>query len=801
LRKKFCRSFNLELQAAATEDGICIALAEQHSFPLGDVFYYLTNETVQHTLEQASLQSPIFGTRWRWDAMRSLALLRFMGGKKVPPYLQRLRSDDLLAAVFPTAAACQDNTPGDVQIPDHPLIGEVMKDVLTEAMDLQGLQEIIAKIKDGRIKGLAVDTTTPSQFAAEIVNSQVYTYLDDAGIEERRTRAVQMRRVLPSTESNEIGRLDPAAIDRIVERSWPDIQSADELHDLMLTVIAIPEESDVFAHSPKPLWDEYFLQLRTSGRATRMSLSGGHVYWVCAERFNIASRIWSDASFEDNFAKILPLFGTDAAAAEDRSISVLRAVRGWAGIIGPYLLSDLCTLLALPISDVEIACATLESEGAILRGQFTGRINLTREVKGVASAPLSSYEWCDRRMLAGIHKATLETLRKGVEPVSAGLFVRWLTRWQHVAPGTQLAGERGLLEVLRQLQGYEVAASAWETQVLSKRVKNYSPELLDKLCLKGAVGWGRLSMHPALAVADEPRTPDVNALKSTFLRHIEGAPAELVRGPGQLAKRRSKKVKVGEPMNVTAEPDGAGVIKRVLPSSVAPIAFFVRSDAEWLAALPKLPDLVDLTQLSTAAQIIEKFLRHRGASFFADIVQGTELERRQVQKGLWELVTAGMVSADGFDNLRSLIEVETPKRNGRKFKESGSGRWTLLHAPHSVPKSKGLMAMCQVLLNRYGVVFSDVVQREANLPPWRELLAVFRQMEDRGEVRSGRFVSGFLGEQFALAHAVDSLRAYKGHDDSNARVSINASDPLNLVGTILPGDKVSAASMKDVQLS
>ncbi len=241
LRKRFCRSFNFELQAAATDNGLNIALAEQHSFPLADVFHFLNAETVQPVLEQAALASPIFGTRWRWDANRALALLRFQGGKKVPPQIQRMRSDDLLASVFPDVAACQENIEGDIQIPDHPLVNEVMKDVLTEAMDIDGLRALLSGIQEGRIRCLAVDTPVPSQFSHEILNANPYAYLDDAPLEERRARAVEMRRILPESVLEEVGKLDQAAIAQVRHEAWPDVRDADELHDVLHTLIAFPE--------------------------------------------------------------------------------------------------------------------------------------------------------------------------------------------------------------------------------------------------------------------------------------------------------------------------------------------------------------------------------------------------------------------------------------------------------------------------------------------------------------------------------------------------------------------------------
>ncbi len=243
LRKRFCRSFNFELQAAATDNGLNISLSDQHSFPLADVFHFLHTATVQEILEQAVLASPIFATRWRWAAGRSLALLRFHGGKKVPPQLQRMRSDDLLAAVFPQAAACQENIEGDIEIPNHPIVREAMRDALSEAMDIDGLKNILDSISTNKIRCVAVDTTAPSAFSHEILNANPYAYLDDAPLEERRARAVEMRRMLPESVLGEIGRLDPDAIAQVRAEAWPDVRDADELHDALLTLIALPESA------------------------------------------------------------------------------------------------------------------------------------------------------------------------------------------------------------------------------------------------------------------------------------------------------------------------------------------------------------------------------------------------------------------------------------------------------------------------------------------------------------------------------------------------------------------------------
>jgi ATP-dependent Lhr-like helicase len=799
MRKKLCRTFNCELQAAATEDGLTIALAEGHSFPLGDVFYYLTAATVKETLEQSALQSPVFATRWKWDAMRSLALLRFMGGKKVPPILQRIRSDDLLSTVFPQAGACQNSISDDVEIPDHPLVNEVMKDVLTEAMDLKGLEEVLNKIGSGEIKCLAVDTPTPSQFSAEILNANVYAYLDDAPLEERRARAVEMRRVLPNSVLQQVGQLDPLAIQQVKDESWPDLRNADELHDLMQSIVVMPEDASSLGFSPKSVWLPDFESLKDAQRATRIFV-GGKTYWVNTERVEQAKLIWPEATFESAVPRI-------ETAIVDRGQAILPAVRGWLSVLGPVRPADLVQLLSLEERDVDIALLSVEAEGFVLRGQFTS-LNL-HQVTGLSTMSCSAFEWCERRLLARIHKLTIATLRKQIEPVSAALYVRWLANWQHLAPGTQLVGEQGVLEVIRQLQGYEIPASAWEPQVLARRIKNYSFDLLDRLCMRGTVGWGRLSLHPVLAGSAEAAPKKLAPKKAAFLRHLkrpdrkkevsksEDMPAISASDSGTLSGETSK-----------APPGGiiyvASSIRRIIPTSSAPIAFFVREDADWMSVLQKSSPSADLSRLSSTAQAVENFLKQRGASFFADIQRGTNMLNSDVENGLWELVTAGLVSADGFDNLRALID---PKRRSGQGGPRASnaretyGRWSLLYAERSIPLAKAMESLCRVLLRRYGVVFRDVVQRESNLPSWRELLAGFRVLEDRGEIRGGRFISGFIGEQFALPEALESLRAARNRETEAGVVSASATDPLNLIGVILPGEKVPAIPGKLVQIS
>ena len=741
LRKRFCRSFNLELQAAATDDGLNISLAEQHSFPLADVFRFLHPASLQQVLEQAVLTSPIFTSRWRWDASRALMLLRFQGGKKVAPQIQRMRADDLLAAVFPDAAACPENLEGELKIPEHPLVQEVMKDALTEAMDIDGLKKILAKIIDGSIRCVAVDTPVPSQFSHEILNANPFAYLDDAPLEERRARAVEMRRMLPEAILSEVGRLDPAAIAEVREEARPDPRAADELHDTLQTLIALPEpasEGDwrIFNLAPEESasWRNYFEQLVAQGRSAR-AVTRTRSYWVAAEKAKTFSTVFPDARFEVTLPEI-------EAAAPSKDDALFALVTGWVQHSGPVRASQLREFLGIPATEIDKALLRLEASGAVLRGRFTDPV--TGAVTGLGTDPIGrETEWCDRRLLARIHRLTLGKLRNEIQPVTAAQFMRWLLRWQHVAPSTQLLGERGTLEALRQLQGYEAPANAWERQIIARRVANYDPKVLDQLCLTGAVGWGRLSPHPALL--DDSR-------------------------------------------------DGT---RRVVPTSVAPITFFVREDSDWM--IPRRSeDGADAAKgLSPGAAEVLQFLKQRGASFFPDIVRGTGKLKSEVESALWELVAGGIITADGFDNLRALID---PKRrsghgSGRTSRPRHSaGRWSLLYPIESDDRTAALEATCRMLLNRYGVVFREVLTREAILPRWREVLMALRRLEDRGEIRGGRFVSGFLGEQFALPVAVESLRATRDQQNAGETITLSAADPLNLVGIIVPGDRIPAVS-------
>jgi ATP-dependent Lhr-like helicase len=730
LRKRFCRSFDFELQAAATDDGIVLSLGPQHSFPLETVFSMLRADDVDELLVQAALQAPMFETRWRWNAMRSLALLRSRGGRRVPPALQRMRAQDLIAAVFPGQTACQDNHGGGpIEIPDHPLVRETVRDCLVEAMDAAGLRAVIEAMADGRIRTAATERPEPSVFAHEILNANPYAFLDDAPLEERRTRAVAIRRGLPAAVVERIGGLDAAAIEAVVAQAQPDPRDPDELHDLLLDVGAFPETI-----GRDRGWSDLFDALIESRRAAR--LAGEPVHWVAAERRSIAAAVWPDRRFAPDLIEPPSRRG----APPDGESALVEIVRGHLALVGPTMAEALAARLGVRASDVDAALARLEMEGSALRGRF------------VVDAAGESTQWCDRRLLARINRQMLDGLRREIEPVSAADFLRFLFGWQHVRPGSQLHGQPGLARVIADLQGFEAAAGAWERAILPSRVVGYDPAWLDALCLSGGVSWGRLAARPAGGT----------------------------------------------------------------PSRAAPIALVRRADLPWLLAPDTGVPGGDEDGLSPAARDTLAFLGRTGASFQEEIIAGTRRLRAEVEDALGELVSAGRVTGDGFSGLRALISA-TQTRGGARARwharwsrrtgagAVGAGRWSLLRPPGattSLPDDSPERrladetrheALARQYVKRYGVVFRDLLARETQAPPWRDLVRIYRRLEMSGELRGGRFVGGFVGEQFAHPEAVDALRAARREPRRGEIVRLSACDPLNLVGIITPGARVPAA--------
>ena len=738
LRKRFCRSFNFELQAAATDNGIVISLAEQHSFPLDAIYRFLSPATVADVLTQAMLPAPMFTARWRWNASRALAVLRFAGGRKVPPPLQRMRSDDLLASVFPDQVACQENLTGEIRIPSHPLVDETIRDCLHEAMDVDGLREVLARMEAGGIATRAVESAEPSVFSHEILNANPYAFLDDAPLEERRARAVQLRRTLPD-DAREVGALDAAAIAEVARESWPVVRDADELHDALLTLSVTP---------PVAAWQGWYEDLQRARRATAVVVDG-HTLWLPAERRRTVEQLHPGGRLTADVPDV------EQPEPDSREAAATEVLRGWLESSGPERPSVLAERLVLPLAVVDAALLRLEGEGQVLRGRFSPEMAADGEM-----------EWCNRRVLARIHRLTLGRLRREIEPVSAADFVRFLARWQHAEPAARLHGAAGLRQVIRQLQGYEISAAAWEREVLARRVAGYKPELLDGLCLSGEVMWGRLSPHPAF--------------------EADGASD-------------------GSP--------GNGRRRRVRPTRTAPVAIFLREDAPWLAPEAGPHDAAS-PALSHPAQAVLEQLEMRGASFLPDLVRVTGRLPSEVEDGLWELVAAGLVTADGFDNLRALIDPKRRRGEGR-FRMArprhAAGRWALLRPgegdpappPGATQRGAAVETFARQLLQRWGVVFRDLIARETLAPPWRDLLRALRTLEARGEVRGGRFVDGFLGEQFARPEALDALRAVRRNGDSaaaNGHLRLPAADPLNLVGIVVPGTRVNVLSGATVEL-
>jgi ATP-dependent helicase Lhr and Lhr-like helicase len=728
LRKRFCRGFNFELQAAATDNGINISLAEQHSFPLADVFQFLTEHTAKELLEQASIASPIFKNRWRWAAGRSLQLLRFSKGKRIAPQIQRTRSEDLMASVFPQAAACFETIVGDIQIPDHPLVNEVMQDVLQEAMDLDGLIDLLRGIKDGTIRCLAVDTPTPSQFAHELLNANPYAYLDEAGLEERRARATSLGRNLPE----EPGKLDPQAIAAVRREIWPDLRDEHELHDLLHSLIALPLH--ILDTAEARHWPTFYDRLIQTGRAQTIDLNANPC-WVATERLPQVAALWQTA--------------TNETVSVTKEAALQKCVHGWAQILGPTTANSFARALNLAPAAVFQAFLAMEMQGLLMRGAFE-HLSTTED---------HDIEWCERRILQRIHRRTVATLRKQIEPVTPSVYMRCLLTWQHLAPQTQHSGEEGVFEALRQLEGFEAPAIEWERTLLPARVANYDPRWLDSLCLSGAVGWGRISPHPAWSTGD-----------------------------------------------------GAAP-RRVIPTNAAPITFYIRETADWLPhslAQQCVEESKLATALSPEALQLRTLLQQRGACFANDIQRIANLTRQQTQQALWELATAGLASADGFDQLRTMMDgrrksviTDAP---GKRTTRSTTGRWSLLSAElHAAPTAieqarrtdAALESFARQLLNRYGVIFRDLLARESNAPKWRDLLGILRRLEARGEIRGGRFLSGFGGEQFALPEAVESLRAARTRDCS-VIIPVAAADPMNLVGIVVPGERTPAVPGKQV---
>jgi ATP-dependent Lhr-like helicase len=703
LRKRFCRTFNFELQAAATEDQIILSLTHAHSFELADVSRYLNSKTVRPLLVQALCAAPMFEVRWRWDAGIALALPRFRGGKKIPPQIARMNAEDLLASVFPDQVACAENLPGEIEVPDHPLVRQTIRDCLEDAMNIDAFEALLRGLETGAVRVVARDLTEPSPLALEALTARPYAYLDDAPLEERRTQAVMSRRWIDPASAADLGRLDAEAVARVREEAWPDAATADELHDALLWFAFLtPAE----LHS-NPAWPSLVEELAAQGRVVRIGVPDGRELLVAAER-----RSW----FEPQFP-----------SGEE---SMTEIVRGRLEGSGPITARAIAESAGVPPARIHAALAALEREGFALRGRFT--------------PGLDGEEWCERRLLARIHRYTVKRLRAEIEPVSARDFVRFLFEWQRVQPEARMQGSDALAAVLSQLEGFEAPAAAWETDILPSRITEYEPEWLDEHCRAGRFVWTRLAA----------RTLDSE--------------------------------------------------RGATPVRSTPITLLARRDLKSWSALAAGPDPAHLT---SRARAVMEFIQAHGASFFDEIADSAGMLPAEAENALAELVAFGLVNSDSFGGLRALLVPGSQRgrahgRGARRrrslalFAMEDAGRWAIVRRPmdassSNTPEPEAVEHVVRTLLKRWGVIFWKLLAREAEwLPPWREILTCCRRLEARGEIRGGRFIAGFSGEQFALAEAVAPLREARRRPQSGKLLSLSGADPLNLIGILTPGPRL-----------
>ncbi len=724
LRKRFCRQFNFELQAAATEDSLVLSLTTAHSFDLAEAARYLRSETVRPLLTQAVCAAPMFTTRWRWVASIALALPRFRGGRRVPPPLVRMQAEDLLAGVFPDQVACAENVPGDLEIPDHPLVRQTLRDCLEEAMDVDRFVAVLRSLESGAVRVVARDLTEPSPLALEVLAARPYAYLDDAPLEERRTQAVMSRRWLDPQSAADIGRLDPDAIARVRAEAWPDAASADELHDALYWLGCLTREEARRDAAWGPLLQELAAQGRIA-RVTTLPSGAGVELTFAAERRGLFRALFPAGS---DAGEPPPLPADRAWSREEASIELVRVRLGG---LGPVTVMELAGSLGLAQADIDAALAALQAEGSVLRGRFTS---------GAAAD-----EWCERRLLARIHRYTVKRLRAEVSPVAARDFLRFLGEWQRLSPGARMQGPDAVGVTLSQLEGFEAPAAAWESELLPARIAEYEPEWLDEQCLAGRFVWMRLTSR-----SDDSRR-------------------------------------------------GAG------PVRATPIVLLARRNVRLWAALAGPPSTE--RRLTARARAVGDSLRERGASFFDEIAEDARLLPAQAEEALAELVAAGLARSDSFAGLRALLVPADRRRGPRSpgarglrrarraslYGMADSGRWTLVRNIETADRGEAVEHLVRTLLRRWGVLLWKLLAREPSwLPPWREILMCCRRLEARGEIRGGRFVAGFSGEQYAMPDAIGLLRDVRRSPAAGTGLSLSGAGPLNLLGILSPGPRLAA---------
>ncbi len=719
LRKRFCRTFNFELQAAATEDAIILSLSTSHSFPLAEVWRYLHSANAEQVLIQALLDAPLFGVRWRWIATTALALPRMAGGRKVAPQLQRMKSDDLLATVFPDQVACLENIVGEREIPDHPLVRQTLDDCLHEAMDSEGWLALLRRMEGGEVELLARDLPAPSPLAMEILGARPYAFLDDAPLEERRTQAVLARRWSDPESADDLGALDPEAIAAVRDEAWPEARSADELHEA-LTALGCIAEAETVAQLQ---WGEWLAELARGGRATRMQVAHDRVLWLPLERLMLLRAVYPQAPFQPHLEAP---GGYDQPIEEEAALVEL--IRARLSGFGPLPVALIARPLALPASAVAAALVRLESQGYVMRGRF--------------SAGAVEEEWCERHLLARIHRYTVKRLRREIEPVERVDFMRFLADWQHLSVTTRMQGREALATVVEQLEGFQAAAAAWEADLLPARLKDYGGTWLDELCRSGRIVWTRLAGRLRASGGPVRGTPIVLLPRRqlpTWYALASDAPAP------ELSSRAQR---VFECLNAQGAlffdelQHDAHLLRSELEDALGELVAVGLVNADSFAGLRAL--------LAPASKRSRTARRSRGGAFIGGMDDA----------GRWALV-----------------------------RKSGAGE----EARTPAFDAEALEHIARVLLRRYGVVCWRLLAREADwLPPWRDLLRVYHRLEARGEIRGGRFVAAVAGEQFALPEALGLLREVRKRPLTGEMLAVSAVDPFNQLGTLLPGARVPA---------
>lgn len=711
LRKRFCRNFNFELQAAATEDCVLLSLGSSQSFELSSVSRFLTADSVRNLLIQALLDAPMFTARWRWNALTSLAVKRFQSGRKALPFIIRMQCEDLITSVFPDQLACLENIVGDRTIPDHPLVQQTIDDCLTEAMDIDRLISVLEKIESGTIRVEVRDLREPSPLAAEIVHARAYNFLDDAPLEERRTRAVRSRRWLDISEAGNLSVIAQEALISAAQEAWPRMTHEEGVHDALLTLGYILDEE--FDETQKG----HLETLSRSHRAGTLKISGIRL-WISTERLPLFLALESlrnpgsqaELVQEDLESWIPAALRQKDVSGEDALKTIIRLRMS---SMAPRESGDLAKELGLMITTIDSALFALEAEGILVRGNFS---------------PEKGNQWCDRQMLSRIHRVRIRQSRFTVSPVPHPDFMRFLFHWQGITRNPPLQEASGLAFILEQLEGFEAPARSWEREILPARLLHYDPAWMDQLCLSGRFAWLRI-------YGRKTRTPSIATIGIS------------------LVKRRNLSLW-----------EGLGTSEHIME------------------------------ELSSTAHALLMCLRNNGALFFDDLLKASGLIASQAEKGILELIARGLLHADGFSGLRTLLLPELQRQRFQKRSMSAmeeSGRWNLLKRPpdpnlEAEIREATLNLALETWLKRYGIIFKSLIAREESSLPWSELMSLLRRKEARGEIRSGRFISGVEGQQFAHPEAAEELSRMSAQKKDGAMVLLSARDPLCLPGIFTP---------------